>query len=107
MRKRTTYDINIKLTIANEYASGSTTYASLSEKYGVPRPTVAKWIQRSKKYNDDSLISIPKHSEFLNVTNALQAAKEVPVAMTIVVNGLELKSDLNTLLRLLQGQLIF
>ncbi|MDD4154483.1 MAG: transposase [Bacilli bacterium] len=104
MDKRTRYDVNFKITLANEYATGRVTYGELSKKYDVPRSTIAKWIQKYKKHKADPLLMRESQEPyFLDVTNALQATKEVPAAMTIVVNGLELKSDLNTLIRLLQG----
>lgn len=103
MKTRITYDVGLKLTVTNEYADGNSTYSSLSKKYGVPSPTIAKWIQKSKKHNNGSLITKPENREFLDVTNALQTTREALDAVTVVINGLELKSDLNTLLRLLQG----
>ena len=99
MRKRTTYDVNLKLTIANEYDSGGTTYAKLAQKYDVPRATVAKWVQKFQK----SQRNVPQRQAFLNVTEKLVATNKVADAITVVINGFELKSDLNTLLRLLQG----
>ncbi len=104
MDKRIRYDVNFKLTLANEYATGRSTYGDLSKKYDVPRSTVAKWIQKYKKNNvDPALVETPFQPAFLDVTTALQNAKEAPESITVVINGLELKSDLNTLLRLLQG----
>ncbi len=103
MKKRTTYDLGLKIMVTNEYADGNATYSSLSEKYGVPSPTIAKWIQRSKRHNNGSLITKQESRDFLDVTNALQTTIKTPETVTIVVNGLELKSDLNTFLRLLQG----
>lgn len=102
MNKRITYDVGLKLTVANEYAEGGVTYAVLAEKYNVPKPTVATWVQRNKQHNR---VLATKHQSpaFLDVTNALQATKETSEAITIIVNGLELKSELNSLLRLLQG----
>ena len=44
MKKRTTYDLGLKIMVTNEYALGNATYSSLSEKYGVPSPTIAKCI---------------------------------------------------------------
>ena len=103
MKKRTTYDVNLKLTITNKYAEGGESYASLSEKYGVPSPTIAKWIQKSKRHKNDALIISPEENQFLDVTKEIQATKGIMESLTIVINGLELKSDLNTLLLLLQG----
>lgn len=103
MRKRTPYDVNLKLTITNKYAEGGESYASLSEKYGVPSPTIAKWIQNSKRHNVDALIISPERNRFLDVTKEIQVTKGTTEPLTIVINGLELKSDLNTLLLLLQG----
>lgn len=104
MDKRIRYDNGFKMAVANEYATGRATYGDLSKKYDVPRSTVAKWIQKYKKHQGDpSLIQVTEQPEFLNVTNQLQATQKVSDSITIVINGLELKSDVNTLLRLLQG----
>lgn len=103
MKKRITYDVNFKISLANEYATGKTTYTKLSEKYGIPRATIATWIQKSKKHNNGSLIIKPENRGFLDVTKELQATSKATESLTIVINGLELKSDLNTLLLLLQG----
>ncbi|NLB10960.1 transposase [bacterium] len=103
MNKRKTYDVNLKLTIVNEYAAGGTTYARLAEKYDIPRSNIAKWILKYKRYNIDPLIQAPQREEFLNITNALLSREEEQESVTIIVNGFELTSDLNTLLRLLKG----
>lgn len=103
MRKRKTYDVNLKLSVANEYAEGGTTYAQLEAKYDIPRSTLAKWVLKHKKYNVDPQRNIPQKQAFLNVTEALVATNKVAEHITIVINGLELKSDITTLIRLLQG----
>lgn len=102
MNKRITYDVGLKLTVANEYAEGGVTYATLAEKYNVPRPTIATWIQRNKRHGR-VLTTQQQSPGFLDVTNTLHTIKQAAESITIVVNGLELKSDLNTLLLLLQG----
>ncbi|HZJ89381.1 MAG TPA: helix-turn-helix domain-containing protein [Bacilli bacterium] len=103
MNKRKTYDVNLKLTIVNEYAAGGTTYARLAEKYDIPRSNVAKWIQKYKKHYVDPLIQAPQGNEFLNITNALLPREEEQASVTIIINGFELTSNLNTLRRLLKG----
>jgi len=102
MNKRITYDVGLKLTVANEYAEGGVTYANLANKYNVPKATIATWIQRNKNHKH-SLNIRTQNPGFLDVTNSLQTTKEATQSVTIVVNGLEIKSDLNTLLLLLQG----
>ncbi len=103
MNKRKAYDVNLKLTIVNEYASGGTTYARLAEKYDIPRSNIAKWIQKHKKHYVDPLMQVPQREDFLNITNALLPREEEQERITIIINGFELTSDLNTLLRLLGG----
>lgn len=103
MKKRKTYDVNLKLTIANEYAEGGTTYAQLEAKYDIPRSTLAKWVLKHKKYNVDPQRNVPQRQAFLNVTEKLVSTNKETDAITVTINGFELKSDLNTLLRLLQG----
>lgn len=101
--KRHTYDVVLKLTIASEYATSDETYTSLSRKYNIPRATIASWIQKSKNNANGLTTPLPETRGFLNITNAVVAASEEQSPITIVINGLEIKSDLNTLLRLLQG----
>ena len=102
MRKRKTYDVNLKLNVANEYAEGGTTYAQLEAKYDIPRSTLAKWVLKHKKYNVDPQRNVPQRQAFLNVTEALVATNKETNAITVVINGLELKSDITTLIRLLE-----
>lgn len=103
MRKKETYDVGLKLTIANEYADGGRTYQQLSDKYNIPKATIATWVLKQKNYNVDPQRNIPQRQAFLNVTEALVATNREEDEVTVTINGFELKSDLNTLLRLLQG----
>ncbi len=104
MDKRIRYENIFKMAVANEYAAGRATYGELSQKYDIPRSTIAKWIQKYKKHNgNSSLIQVPQPPEFLNVTKQLQSTNKTSESITVVINGLELKSDIKTLLRLLQG----
>lgn len=104
MDKRIRYDNSFKMAVVNEYATGRATYGELSKKYDVPRSTVAKWVQKYKKHHGNpTLIPVTSPPEFFNVTKQLQALTAPNEALTIVINGFELKSDLNTFLLLLQG----
>lgn len=103
--KRQTYDVALKLSVANEYETGNETYTTLAGKHNIPRPTVASWIRKAR-----SCSTLPSEDNniqpsFLNVTPRLQALKE-PVHQDEVVlriNGFEIKGDLLIITKLLLG----
>lgn len=102
--KRQRYDVALKISVVNEYIAGGITYASLTAKYGIPRATIAKWIQKAKRHQPAKITTAPE-PRFLNITPALRESQNIgsKQEVSLTINGLEIRADLATITKLLLG----
>ena len=103
--KRQTNDAALKVSIASEYEAGHETYSTLARKYSIPRPTIVSWVRKARLFKSLPNTTPMIQEGFLNITPRLQETQQSikPDEITLQINGFEIKTDLQTITKLISG----
>ena len=103
--KRQTYDVALKMSIASEYEAGHETYSTLASKYSIPRPTIVSWVRKARLFKSLPNTTPMIQEGFLNITPRLQETQQSIQLdeITLQINGFKIKTDLQTITKILAG----